>query len=257
VGYATLAIDLVGHGDRPRLGTDGLPLDPRDVLVPVSQPFAVRDAFRQQAVDLVTVVRSLRAPDGPAAIPGVALDTGDISFLGVGFGAMAGAILLAVDPAVDVAVLCGPGGNLGTIVENSVEFPGAMSGWLEGELGLDPAREAHRLLRYAWSWAADAGDAAVYARHLIDAPLPDPDGGGAMASKALLIQVPVDDDVIPYDAMRFFWLSAGVEVYPEEFAGAGHGFFLDADDAQGIAARAQAVGFIASGGTTVPPAGGK
>ena len=57
--------------------------------------------------------------------------------------------------------------------------------------------------------------------------------------------------------MRFFWLSAGVEVYPEEFAGAGHGFFLDADDAQGIAARAQAGGFIASGGATVPPAGGK
>jgi hypothetical protein len=256
-GYATLAIDLVGHGDRVVLGPDGLPLDPREVLVPVSQPFAVRDAFRQQAVDLVAVVRSLRAADGPAALPGVDLDATDVSFLGVGFGAMAGAIFLAVDPAVRVAVLCGPGGNLGAIVDSSVEFPAGTAGWLEGGLGLDPAREAHHFFRYAWSWAADAGDAAVYARLLIDAPLPDPDAGGTMASKALLIQVPVDDDVIPYDAMRFFWLSAGVEVYPEEFAGAGHGFFLDADDAQGIAARAQAVGFIASGGATVPPAGGK
>jgi hypothetical protein len=278
-GYAAVAIDLVGHGARGvcledhdcdagtcrngscdggglRIDGDGLPRNARDVFVPVSRPFAVGDALRQQAVDLVAVVRSLRAVDGPGSLAGVRIDAQDVSFLGVGFGAMAGAIFVAVDPAVHVVVLHGAGGNLRQLVDGSTEFAGALDSWLEDDLGLAPEREAHRFFRYAWSWAADPGDPAVWAHHLIDAPLPDPDGEGVMAPRALLVQVPLEDDVIPFEAQRFFYLSAGVEVYPVEFAGAGHGFFLDPDDPDAAAARAQAVGFIASGGATVPPVGG-
>jgi len=275
-GYATIGIDLLGHGSRGaclddtdceagpcvdggcaggslRVNGAGLPLNARRVLVPVARPFAVGDAMRQQAVDLVTLARSLAADDGPASFSTVALDASDVSFVGAGFGAMAGAIFIAVDPAVHVVVASGAGGNLGLIVEAG--FPEELDGWLEDDLGLVPGTEAYRLMRYGWSWAADQGEPGTFARHLIDMPLPDP-GGGTMAPRALLVQVAGSDDVIPAEAMEFFAFSAGPSVYPETFEDGGHGFLLDPADAAGEAARGQAVAFIASGGETVLPAGG-
>ncbi len=278
-GWATLAVDLPGHGGRATCLTDddctsgtceagvcssgdvrsdvaGVPVNARDVLMPARNPFAAGDAMRQAAVDLVCVTRSLRAADGPASVPGVDIDTTDVSMFGLGFGAMAGAIFMAVDPAVHVAVLTGPGGNLGRLVSTSAAFDGEMDAWLEDDLGLEPGSEAHHLMRYAWSWAADPGDPGVFAHHLITSPLPDPEGGPDMAPRSLMVQVPMIDQTIPEPSMRFFWLSCGRDLYPVFFESSENSFILDPDDATGMEALAQAVEFIATGGETVLPVGG-
>jgi hypothetical protein len=77
-----------------------------------------------------------------------------------------------------------------------------------------------------------------------------------MEPRALLVQVPAADDVIPFEAMRFFFLSVGPELYPEMFEGSGNGFIVDPADDAGAFARRQAAVFIASGGETVLTAGG-
>jgi hypothetical protein len=278
-GLAAIAIDLVGHGGRGvcladddcdagacaagrcaggslEVGPGGLPLNARGVLLPASNPFAVGGGMLQQAVDLATLARALKAPDGPGSTAGVDIDTADISFFGLGFGAMAGTIFMAVDPSVHVAVLTGAGGNLAQIMDLSSQLGGAIDAWLGGQLGLEAGTEAWLLLHHGWSMAADPGDAAVYAHHLVEAPLPDPDGPGSMEPRALLVQVPTADAVIPFESMRFFFLSVGPELYPEMFEGSGNGFILDPADAAGEFAREQAAVFIASGGETVLEAAG-
>ena len=206
----------------------------------------------------MTVVRSLRAADGPASLAGVNIDPSDISFWGVGLGAAAGTIFLAVDPSVHVAVMTAPAGNLGELVARSTAFGGAMEAWLSGDLGLATDAEARRFFRYGWSWAADPGDGAVYTRHLTESPLPDPDGaGGPMLPRAMLVQVAGADTVVPFECQRFYYLSGGIDIYPQEFAAAEHGFMLDPTDPSGVSARAQGVAYIASGGTIVLPGGGK
>ena len=281
-GLAAIAIDLLGHGERGvcltdddcdgggecdegscsrgslKTDADGLPLNSADVLFPVSRPFALRDVMRQQAVDLVALARSLRADDGPASVVDVPLDPGEIMLLGTGFGAMAGAVFIAVDPTVEVAVLSGPGGNQALLADESSAFSDyGIDDWLERDLGLEPGSEAHHIFRYGWSWAADPGDAGCYVHYLIDAPLPDPEGGGNMDPRTILVQVAEDDEVIPYLSQRFFYISMGAEVYPETFAGAGHGFILDPSDATGAAGLAQAAAFLATGGDTILPAEGE
>lgn len=273
-GYATFAMDLLGHGERGtciedadcdagtcnagkcvggtlRVDPEGRPLNARSVLVPVNSPFAAGDAMRQMALDLVCAARALGADDGPGSLAGVELDVGDISFFGVGFGAMAGAIFMAVDPTVQVAVLTGAGGNLGRLVSTSDAFEGEMDAWLQDDLGLEPGGEADHFFRYAWSWASDPGDPGVFAHHLMVSPLPDPDGGGTMPVRDLLVQVPMLDDTIPELNMRFFWLSAGRDLYPVFYEDSDNGFILDLDDETGDLAREQAADYIATGGETV------
>jgi hypothetical protein len=216
-------------------------------MVPVDAPFAAGDALRQHALDLVSLARSVRADDGPGSLEGVSIDTGDVLFFGAGFGAMAGAVFLAVDPTVQVAVLTGAGGNLGRIVSASSAFEGRMDEWLEDDLGLEPGSAAHELLGYAWSWAADAGDPGVFAHHLLTDPLPHPDGG-EMEERSLLVQVPMMDTRIPEPAMRFFWLSMGRELYPVLLSESTIDDVLDPANATGTAAREQAAAYLASGG---------
>ena len=204
----------------------------------------------------MTLVRALRAADGPGSTPGVDVDTDDISFFGLGFGAMAGTIFMAADPTAHVAVLTGAGGNLAQLMDLSGTLGGSIDAWLQHDLGLEPGSEAWRLMHYGWSLAADPGDAAVYAHHLVEAPLPDPDGTGPMEPRALLVQVPASDHVIPFEAMRFFFLSVGPELYPVMFEESENGFMLDPADAAGDDGRMQAAVFLASGGETLVPAGG-
>jgi pimeloyl-ACP methyl ester carboxylesterase len=269
-GLACLSVDLPGHGGRGvcledadcaggscaagecnggTLLTDarGLPANATRVMVPVDAPFAAGDALRQHALDLVSLARSVRADDGPGSLEGVSIDTGDVLFFGAGFGAMAGAVFLAVDPTVQVAVLTGAGGNLGRIVSASSAFEGRMDEWLEDDLGLEPGSAAHELLGYAWSWAADAGDPGVFAHHLLTDPLPHPDGG-EMEERSLLVQVPMMDTRIPEPAMRFFWLSMGRELYPVLLSESTIDDVLDPANATGTAAREQAAAYLASGG---------
>ena len=80
-------------------------------ISPALGSVGARDAIRQQAVDLMQLIRVL---EGGVDVEGdgiVDLDPSRISYFGISFGAGAfGPLLMAVDPAVKVGVLASPGG---------------------------------------------------------------------------------------------------------------------------------------------------
>lgn len=106
-GYAGIAISAVSHGRR------GSPLD-----LLSSTPLQLRDMFRQTNADQMAVVRAVHAgidADGD----GVSDVAGDrIAYLGVSLGGILGATMIAVEPALGVAVLNVAGGRVAFLGNN-------------------------------------------------------------------------------------------------------------------------------------------
>jgi hypothetical protein len=149
-GYATAAINVVGHGGGPegtltvlrtgqepatlpaggrgvdhngdgRIGaTEGVATLPGSSLALVSN----RDGLRQTTVDLMQLVRALR---GGVDVDGDGrpdLDGERIAYLGQSFGGIYGTLLLAVDPLVRVGALNVAGGPIVEIARQSPVFRG-------------------------------------------------------------------------------------------------------------------------------------
>jgi pimeloyl-ACP methyl ester carboxylesterase len=118
-GFATLAMEFVGHGFGPAsvaalldssgqhvVSTPGrgIPLSPDGSIGAtdgciVPGPLAVRDCFRQSAVDLMALVRNIGANG-----LGVNLDPSRIYYVGHSLGSFIGSVLHAVEPNVISAV---------------------------------------------------------------------------------------------------------------------------------------------------------
>jgi len=120
-GFATLAMEVVGHGFGPESLTvlsessgdfvvtspgRGVPIpDGSGVIVPgfgclVPGPIAVRDCLRQTAVDVMALVQNIRA-DGL----GLNLDRDRIYYVGQSLGSLIGSLVQAVEPKVTKAVI--------------------------------------------------------------------------------------------------------------------------------------------------------
>ena len=119
-GFATLAIDLVGHGFGPgglAILTDGqgdhfvsspgrgVPLQPDGSILPgdgclVPGPIAVRDCLRQSAVDIMALIQNIQATG-----LGVQLDPARVFLVGQSLGSFAGSLAHAVEPGIKSAVI--------------------------------------------------------------------------------------------------------------------------------------------------------
>lgn len=149
-GFVVVGIDMFGHGSRYDELDDGNNLAGRagftgenvrdgfgDITGAVTQlgvfeqfrnVAAVRDAFRQSALDLSRVVQLLRGPAldlsplaGPAGTP--TLDTRYLAYLGESFGTVIGTLFAAIEPDVGLYVLDVPGGGiLDRIMVDSAEI---------------------------------------------------------------------------------------------------------------------------------------
>ncbi|MBV9503207.1 MAG: hypothetical protein JO138_27860 [Acidobacteriaceae bacterium] len=129
-GYATLAIEFIGHGYGPgstvnltdqsgfvhTVATPGrgvlLPgnteIGPTDGCIALgSLAIGIRDCARQTAVDLFALVQTIRKSDGL----GLPLNPGRIYYIGQSFGSTAGTLFHAVEPNVRTGVLNGAGGT--------------------------------------------------------------------------------------------------------------------------------------------------
>ena len=126
-GFATLAIEITGHGFGPgsavrltnRDGSAAIvstpgrgvalapnaPIGPWDGCV-LPGPLAVRDCLRQTAVDLFALIQTIRETNGL----GMNLDPNRIYYLGQSLGAIYGTLAHAVEPHIRAAVLNGDGG---------------------------------------------------------------------------------------------------------------------------------------------------
>ncbi len=118
-GFATLAIDLVGHGFGPgsktvlvdSSGTYTIKSPGRSLALPDGSilpgvgcqafgPIAVRDCLRQSAVDVMALIQNIKANR-----LGLNLDPKRIYFVGQSLGSLMGSLVHAVDPDVKAAVI--------------------------------------------------------------------------------------------------------------------------------------------------------
>ena len=127
-GFATLAIEIPGHGFGPNsyvavVGQNGVdvvaapgravPLSPGGTYGPsdgciVGGPLAVRDCARQSALDLSAMVHTIQATQGL----GLNLDPSRIFYVGQSFGGNYGTLFHAIEPAVSRAILNATGGSM-------------------------------------------------------------------------------------------------------------------------------------------------
>ncbi len=126
-GFATLALEITGHGYGPlgvtqivtSSGTATVPTPGRGIQFVPGQPIgpedgcilpgalATRDCSRQSAVDLLSLVQTIRSTNGL----GLNLDPSRIYYTGQSFGAFYGTLFEAVEPNVSAAALNGGGGT--------------------------------------------------------------------------------------------------------------------------------------------------
>jgi hypothetical protein len=149
-GYATVAINVVGHGGGPegtltvlRTGqepvtlpaggrgvdqdADGRIRATEGVGTPAGSPLALvssRDGLRQTTADLMQLVRAIRRGVDVDGDGSVDLDRERIAYFGQSFGGIYGTLLMAVDPLVRVGVLNVAGGPIVEIARQSPVFRG-------------------------------------------------------------------------------------------------------------------------------------
>ncbi|MFK7998931.1 MAG: hypothetical protein AB8H86_05015 [Polyangiales bacterium] len=201
-GYASIAIDAPFHGLRARgevldavnnftgaaepdgfgdLGGVGVVLDFVGALenegeYPAFHPIYFRDALRQSAADLHSLVRAIRAGDWSELrerapeLEGVFLADSRLAFVGNSLGGLIGSLFVATEPEIAAAALCVTGGHLTELVQDSLSFNLQLLAVLP-LLNLDATdldyENDEPLLRPGvalWQSLLDAGDAALYAR---------------------------------------------------------------------------------------------
>jgi hypothetical protein len=149
-GFATVAINVVGHGGGPagtltirRTGQDpatlpaggrGMDLDgdgriqaTEGVGADGGSPLALvsnRDGLRQTTADLMQLVRAIRRGVDVDGDGQTDLDRERIAYFGQSFGGIYGTLLMAVDPLVRVGVLNVAGGPIVEIARQSPVFRG-------------------------------------------------------------------------------------------------------------------------------------
>ena len=151
-GYATVAINVVGHGGGPegtltvlRTGQDAVTLpaggrgtdqngdgrigSTEGVGTRAGTPLALisnRDGLRQTTADLMQLARAIRRGVDVDGDGHVDLDRERIVYFGQSFGGMYGTLLMAVDPLVRVGVLNVAGGPIVEIARQSPVFRGVV-----------------------------------------------------------------------------------------------------------------------------------
>ena len=152
-GFATVAINAVGHGGGPggmvvftppagaaaafALGGRGMDLNADGTIdgsegcvLFESEPAGLRDCLRQTAVDLMQLVQLIRAGPDLDGAGGVPLDGSRIYYAGQSLGALYGSLLHAVEPEVRAAVLNVGGGSVIEIARTSDAYQGFISDYL-------------------------------------------------------------------------------------------------------------------------------
>jgi len=156
-GYATAAINVVGHGGGPegtltvlRTGQDPVTLpaggrgmdhdgdgrigSTEGVGTRAGTPLALissRDGLRQTTADLMQLVRAIRRGVDVDGDGHVDLDRERIVYFGQSFGGIYGTLLMAVDPLVRVGVLNVAGGPIVEIARQSPVFRGLVADQLK------------------------------------------------------------------------------------------------------------------------------
>jgi dienelactone hydrolase len=244
-GMATAAISAVQHGRR------GNPVALLD-----STPLQTRDIFRQSNGDQMQLVRLIESGvdvDGDGAPD---LDPDRIGYHGISLGGLLGANLVGIENAIEVAVLTVAGGRIAGLGQAPAIRP-IYAGFFAERAGL-PADSPEfdvvldRLLELG-QLGMDDGDGLNYARFWHREPL-------AGVPKRVLLQEGIGDDWVLNDHTEELARAAGIaaqEALSDAAGVCGLWRFDPPDPPRGHSisgrpeVRAQAVHFLASGGTEI------
>jgi dienelactone hydrolase len=242
-GMAGIAISAVSHGRR------GSPL-----ALLMASPLQTRDIFRQTHTDQMALVRAIEAGidiDGDE-VPDV--DSEEVLYLGQSLGGILGAAFVALEEAVQVAVLNVAGGRVAFLGDNPGTRP-IFTSLLAMQAGLDvdsPEFEVflQRMLELGQQ-GLDPADGLNYARRWRLDPLPD------YAPRRVLIQEGIGDLLVNNQSTEDLAAAGGLQAQtpmsdPRGVSGlwrfdppGGHGILSRPD------VRLQAVSFLASDGTEI------
>jgi hypothetical protein len=197
IGWATLGIDQVLHGDRNTSGDA-----PEFLFFNFLNPLAGRDNTRQAALDVVQQARFARSVEVPLrtiATGGapVRFDPRRVIVYGHSQGGLNMPLFMAADDQTRGGVLSGAGGalfvaipekkqpiDIGIAVQLALRLPG---GTTAAAIEMEGFTYEHPILTLLQTWV-DPGDGMNYARYLFDRPRP-----GYLAKSILQIQGMTDD----------------------------------------------------------------
>ncbi len=199
-GYATIGIDIGGHGSR--MGEDGLISD----YFTFDKLLATRDLFLQSIADEVQLARLVEGalatldvvPEGGDGIPDLAPDV--VGYIGQSMGTVLGGTYLAVEPSIDAAVLNVPGGGFVPLLQLSPSLSSIIDGFVPAGT---TASEGLALFSLGQMLVDDI-DPANFASHVTFDPFP------GHRPKDVLLQQAVDDEIVPATATELLAHALGV-----------------------------------------------
>jgi hypothetical protein len=223
-----LGFDQVGHGPRRGARTD---VSPEDIVFNFGNPASARGTMAQGAADLLSVTRYVKALDtADAGLPG--LDTSRLAYWGHSQGATEGAMFLANDRSVEVALMSGASASLtDALLTKKSPIDIADSLWLAfGEEQPGDVDRFHPVLSLLQSWT-DPVDPLNFDRHVVVVPA-DADAG-APAHARHVFQIWGKGDTFTAAAVQnVFALGAGLTLVSDVTDG---GAQLDTTDLIGVA----------------------
>lgn len=300
-GFATVAMNAVGHGSGPRSvlrltlnngvsyeipaggrsvdrNGDGLIESKEGCLIAGPIPVGLRDCLRQTALDLMQLIRAIRAGldvDGDGVVD---LDPNRIYYAGQSLGAIYGTVLLGVEPDIRAAALNAGGGAVMDIARWSPDFHGFPREFLESRtpplLNRPPDYNENYVLRNRPAKVNDVAG-AVEIQNVFETVewlqiSGDPLAYVSQFKAPILWQFARGDRTVPNPQTTALLRAAGnpqgVQLYRHDLARAvsqdlapnPHAYLVDIRSAASIsvaqAAQAQIAGFFAANGTMIPGA---
>lgn len=198
IGCATISMDLVLHGDRAgdfinnetgELGPDGQ-LDPSGALF-INLKFlrTSRDNVRQSNIDQMMMIKMIQAGIDYTDDIYPDLYPVKLTYVGQSLGAMTGAILTAIDPAIEASVLNVPGGNYTLLFTQSPTFAPVINAGL-AEAGIEVGTPEYNKFWLMAQTVMDSADPVNYAPYILN-------GEVSGKAKYVLMHEAIGDSVIP------------------------------------------------------------
>lgn len=280
-GYATVAIDAPFHGERSycRSNVDcatgsctnnrcpggyatsdqltGTPDISGVGFASGTNPFATRDHFRQQIIDLAQLIRSLQNTtdglgslaiiDDPATTTRTErLDATTVRYIGQSLGGIIGTMALAAIPEISAATLNVPGADPVQVTQTSPRFAPQkqqLDAYLAGR-GIPVGSQKYEDFMDTARWILDPADPQNFGRHLITEPLIDVRTNMPGPRKRPFVSWVQGDDVVPNPTTLLLIRSITLDPVPTNFrqtqySGGDHVFLLNLVGSAALANAAQ------------------
>lgn len=197
LGYATVAIDALAHGDHPSTGGGGRSeidtllafFGVGDLGERALEAARLREHFRQSTWDKLQLTRLLLTHPDVDGDGEPDLDVSRLAYLGVSLGGLMGPELLALSSDYGAGLLVVPGGRVSAIISDGAMFA-SLIGLLRPR-GSTPG-DVRRFFPMLQT-VLERGDAASYGPYLLRDRLP----GAEARVPSILVGVVLDDEIVP------------------------------------------------------------